>query len=94
VSHNFNNPNWNKEGLPDQWKGFIIIPIHKGDKTDCNNYYGVSLLSSSYNILLNILLSSLSRYIDKMIGNHQCGFRRNRSTTDQVFCIRQIVEKK
>ena len=27
------------------------------------------------------------------IGDHQCGFRRNRSTTDHIFCIRQILEK-
>jgi hypothetical protein len=31
---------------------------------------------------------------DKIIGDHHCGFRRNRSTTDQIFCIRQILEKK
>jgi sorting nexin-29 len=29
-----------------------------------------------------------------MIGDHQCGFRRNRSTTDHIFSIRQILEKK
>ena len=29
-----------------------------------------------------------------MIGDHQCGFRRNRSTTDHIFCILQILEKK
>jgi len=28
------------------------------------------------------------------MGSHQCGFRRNRSTTDHIFCIRQILEKK
>jgi hypothetical protein len=28
------------------------------------------------------------------IGDHHCGFRRNRSTTDRIFCIRQILEKK
>ena len=26
--------------------------------------------------------------------DHQCGFRRNRSTIDNIFCIRQILEKK
>ena len=25
---------------------------------------------------------------------HQCGFRRNRSATDHIFCIRQILERK
>jgi hypothetical protein len=50
--HKLINSIWNKEELPDQWKESIIVPIHKkGDKTDCNNYRGISLLSTSYNIL-------------------------------------------
>jgi hypothetical protein len=44
--------------------------------------------------LSNILLSRLSPYIDEIIGDHQCGFQRNRSATDQIFCIRQILEEK
>jgi hypothetical protein len=30
----------------------------------------------------------------KLLGIISCGFRRNRSTTDQLFCIRQILENK
>ncbi|PSN39587.1 hypothetical protein C0J52_18753, partial [Blattella germanica] len=30
----------------------------------------------------------------KIIGDHHCAFRRNRSTIDQIFSIRQILEKK
>jgi hypothetical protein len=86
---------WNKKQLPDQWKESIIVPIHKkGDKTDCNNYRGISILSTSYKILSNFLLSRLSPYVDEIIGDHQCEFRGNRSTTDQIFCIHQILEKK
>jgi hypothetical protein len=85
---------WNKEEMPDQWKESIIVAIHKtGDKTDCNNYRGIALTSTSYKILSNILLSRLSPYIDEIIGDHQYGCRRNRSTTDHIFCIRYILEK-
>ena len=86
---------WNKEELPEEWKELIIVPIYKkGDKTDCNNYRGISLLPTTYKILSNILLSRLIPYADEIIGDYQCGFRRNRSTTDHIFCIRQILEKK
>jgi hypothetical protein len=54
----------------------------------------MSLLSTSYKISSNIFLPRLSPYIDEIIGDHQCGFRCNRSTTDQIFCILQILEKK
>jgi hypothetical protein len=75
VIHKLINSVWNKEELPDQWKESIIISVHrKGDKTDCNNYRGISLLSTSHKILSNILLSRLGPYIDEIIGDLQCGF--------------------
>jgi hypothetical protein len=37
---------------------------------------------------------SVSNLVDEIIEDHQCGFRSNRSTTDQISCIRQILEKK
>jgi hypothetical protein len=80
--------------MPEQ-KESIIEPIYRKDnKTDCSNYRGISLLSNSYKIVFNILLPRLSPYVDEIIGDHQCGFRRNRSTTDHIFCTRQILEKK
>jgi len=85
---------WNKEELPDEWKESITVPIYKkGDKTDCNNYRGISLLPTTYKVLSNILFSRLIPYAEEVIGYHQCGFRRNMSTTDHIFCIRQIFEK-
>jgi hypothetical protein len=86
---------WNKEGLPDQCKESIIVPVHRnGDKTDCNNYRRISMLQTSYNFLFpNILLSKLGPYVDEIIGDHKCGFQCNRSSTDQIFCICQILEE-
>jgi hypothetical protein len=86
---------WAKEKLPHQWKESIVVSIHKkGDETDCSNYRGIPLLSTSYEILSSILLARLTPHEDEIIGEHQCGFRRNRSTTDQIFSMRQTLEKK
>jgi sorting nexin-29 len=85
----------NKEKMPQQWKESVIVPIYKkGHKTDCNNYQGISLLSTAYKMLSNILLARLIPHVNEIIGDYQCGFHRNRSTMDQNFYIRQMLEKK
>jgi sorting nexin-29 len=59
--------------MPHQWKESIVVPIeYKGDKIDCSNYRDISFLSTSYNILSNILLSKLIPHADEIIGDHQC----------------------
>jgi len=81
--------------LPKDWQESIIVPIYKkGDKTNCSNYRGISISPTTYTIFSNILLSKSTPYAEDITGDHQCGFRRNRSTTDHIFCIRQILEKK
>ena len=88
--HNLIISFWNKE-----WMGSIILPVYKkGDKTDCSNHRGLSLLPTTYKIVFKILLSRLIPNAEGIIGDHQCGFRRNSSTTEHVFCIRQILIKK
>jgi hypothetical protein len=80
--------------LPQQWKECITVPVYKkGDKTDCSNYRGISLLSTSYKSLFNLLLLKLSPHVYEIIRDNRPGFRHNRPTTDQIFCIPQILEK-
>jgi hypothetical protein len=70
---------WNKGELPHKLKESVVVPIDKkGNKSVCSNYLGILLLSASHNILSSILLAWLNPYADEMIGEHQCGFRRNR----------------
>jgi hypothetical protein len=69
-------PIWSKKELPDQWEESIIIPVYKkGNKTDCCNYRGISLLSTSHKILSNILLSRESSYVDEIIVDRLCVFQ-------------------
>jgi len=50
-------------------------------------------LPTTYKILTNIVLSGLTPYAEEIIGDHQCGYRRYRSTTDHVFCIVKYLRK-
>jgi hypothetical protein len=60
---------WNKEELPEKWKESVIVPIYKkGDKTDCSNYWGISLLPTTYKILSNILVWRLTPHAEKLLG--------------------------
>jgi hypothetical protein len=70
--HRLVNSVWNKEELPDRRKQSIVPILQKVDRSESSNYHGISLLSSSYKILSNILLSRLSPYTDEIIGDHQC----------------------
>jgi hypothetical protein len=51
-------------------------------------------MPTTYKILPNIPLSRLTPYAEEIIGDHQCGFWCNRLITDQLFYIRQKLEKK
>ena len=54
--------------MPEEWKESIIVPIYKkGDKTDCSNYRGISLLPATYKILSNIVLSRLTPHEEKLL---------------------------
>jgi hypothetical protein len=45
-------PHRNKEELPDQLKESIIVPVHKkSDKTDCNNYHGMTAINIIQNFI-------------------------------------------
>jgi hypothetical protein len=58
--HKLKNPIWNKEELPEQWQELITVSIYeRSDKTDCGNYRGITLLSTTNKVLSDTLLSRL-----------------------------------
>jgi hypothetical protein len=85
---------WSDENLPCEWKTGVICPIFKkGCKLECANYRGISLLPTAYKIFSTILAERLQPLMENFLHPYQAGFRRGRSTTDQIFAIRQIIQK-
>jgi hypothetical protein len=57
------------------------------------SYNEMPLLPDTYEISSNILVLRLAPYVDEITG-YQYGFQCNRSTTDQIFCVHQMLKKK
>jgi hypothetical protein len=87
------NEVYNNNVTPDQWRMNTIIPIHKkGNKSDINNYRGISLMSIVAKTYNKILLNRIYDPINSILGDNQAGFRRKRSTVEHVHVLNRIVE--
>jgi sorting nexin-29 len=85
---------WETEQTLDNWRISIICPIlKKGDKPDCNDYRGITLLNTVYKVLSSVISEKLKIAIEHIFGEYQCGFRPNKSTINQLFIISQMMEK-
>lgn len=81
--------------VPQDFKDATIVTIYKGkgDRTECGNHRGISLLSVAGKILAKILQFRLQTLAEDILPESQCGFRSNRSTQDMIFTLRQLQEK-
>ena len=87
---------WDRNEVPTQWKLANMITIYKrkGEKSDCSNYRGLSLLDVAGKGFARILLARFNEHIaSKVLPESQCGFRADRSTSDMIFVCRQLLEK-
>ena len=73
----------------------VITVLHKkGDKTECGNYRGISLVSHAGKVLLKVVARRLSAYCEEkgLLTEEQCGFRPDRSTTNTMFVVCRLQE--
>jgi len=65
----------------------------QGDRSDCNNYRGISLLCVAGKLFARVALRRLQQLAERVYPESQCGFRSQRSTVDMIFSLRQLQEK-
>jgi endonuclease/exonuclease/phosphatase family metal-dependent hydrolase len=85
---------WIGETIPEGWTKGVLCPVYKkGDKLDCANYRGICLLNVAYKVFAKVLYDRLLPYANAVVQHYQAGFQSGKSTTDQLFALRQILEK-
>ena len=77
---------WRTEEITSDLQDADIVKIFKkGDKSDCGNYRGISLLATARKIIARILANRQVPHADGFLPESQFGFRPNRGTTDMIF---------
>ena len=71
----------------------MVKIFKKGDLPDCNNWRRVTLLPVISKIFCRMMLERIKIGIDKKLRKEQAGFRLKRSTTEQIFMLRNILEQ-
>lgn len=92
----FNNI-WTSGEFPQIWQQGIVIPIPKPNKeySDPNSYRPIALTSCLCKTMERMVNSRLVHYLDSndIISNLQSGFRKQRSTIDQLVRLESWVRE-
>lgn len=82
---------WEQGELPERLKNAVVIPVHKKVHTTlCQNFRAIALLDTTCKVLATIIKGRLQSYAEESIGEYQCGFKYNRSVTDQIYTLKEL----
>ena len=86
---------WEEEQTVEDWFTVIIIRLfkNKGDKRYCGNCRGISLLPVASKVFSRLVLNRVQKYLGTQIMEQQAGFLSNRSTIDNIFALKLLMEK-
>lgn len=86
---------WEAESVPQDFKDANIVHLYKnkGDRRNCNNHRGISLLSIAGKIMARMIVNRLVPLSEGLQPESQNGFRAERGTVGMIFSARQIQEK-
>ena len=68
--------------------------LYKGDRSNCNNFRGNSLISHVGKVLAKTIINRLSAFCgaNDILPEEQCGFQPGRSTVCMLFVVRRLQE--
>jgi len=77
---------WKEGKVLEEW-------TKKGDLTECKNYRTIALMSHIGKVLMIVLLNRLKAQTEEYLADEQAGFRKDRSTVQQILMSRPIQRR-
>ena len=65
----------------------------KWNANECSNYHTIALISHASKVMVKILQARLQQYVNRELPDVQAGFRKGRTTRDQIANICWIIKK-
>ena len=83
---------WNTGIIPTDWKRGLVVPLWKGkgDRQDCNNYRGVTLLSVPGKVFARIILNRVRHDMLEHQLPEQSGFTPKKSMIYYILALRVL----
>ena len=80
---------------PSQWTESVIITIpKKANSRKCSEHRTISLISHASKVLLKIIQKRITPRIEEVLSESQIGFKKGRSTTEQITTVRILLNEK
>ena len=81
---------WKTGIIPTDRKRGLVVPLwkRKGDRQDCNNYRGVTLLSVPGKVFARIIIDGVRHHLLEHQHPEQSDFTPKRSTIDRILALR------
>jgi hypothetical protein len=75
--------------VPEDCRLAIVVPLFKvkGDKKECKNYRGISLISTPRKLYGRVLIEKVREIAEVQIRDEQGGFRKGRRCVNCVFAF-------
>jgi ribonuclease HI len=94
----FYNELWSEGIVPSDWNHAIILPLLKPNKdaTKPESYRPISLTATLCKVMEKMVANRLQWYLEKnnLITLNQSGFRKHKSTIDQILKLQDTILKK
>ncbi|XP_076047010.1 uncharacterized protein LOC143028573 [Oratosquilla oratoria] len=84
---------WKEGAMPQDMRDAKIVTLYKnkGERSDCNNYRGISLLSIVGKLYARFVLVCLQKLAGRIYPESQCGFRAERLITIQAALSEKLL---